>query len=507
MPSRGLAARIPFGPASGSPTSYVPTVSGARPQARKAEILFTENGAGLEATEVPATLTKCPRKWVQRWRWRWGVAIRAVAKVSDLSDAVVRARVEGFWAYCKQLLAAEPNALWVNFDETPLWYSQQSGRTNVRRSKVRGKRPVRLVGKPILSRKRTTVGLTISTDAAFAAEVLVFVVFRGDGGRRPESPNWDGVIFPDGVEARWQECAWMTEDLVMECVCLLTEVRDRVYGPDRVLVLVWDSFRAHLTDAVKILCRESGVKMVVIPSGVTSLLQDLDTHVNKAFKAYCRAWWRRYTFDLEDPARSVLTNQDFVHLIRDAAADALAQTVPSGALQGCNTGSASFLHNGLTNALDGSEDHLVNVRHRAVDPARRAGLPSVLAETAPVAPDPEPDPGYGAPPSDDGMPTLGIEAPSEEEGDEGEAGRRVIQRIGAERDRWLDGLASGAAGSGSGGVPLRGFIGPAGARRSTRRVRVAPPKQDLFGGGVAKRGAVSPPRVTTILMHSRESPM
>ena len=52
---------------------------------------------------------------------------------------------------------------------------------------------------------------------------------------------------------------------------------------------------------------------------------------------------------------------------------------------------------------------MVNVRHRAVDPARRAGLPSVLAETAPVAPDPEPDPGYAAPPSDDGVPTLGIE--------------------------------------------------------------------------------------------------
>ena len=419
------------------------------------------------------------------------MAIRAVAKVSDLSDAVIRARVEGFWGYCKQLLAAEPDALWVNFDETPLWYSQRSGRTNILRRKVRGKRPVLLVGKPSLSRKRITVGLTISDGKSFAAEVPVFVVFRGDGARRPESPNWKDAIIPNGVEARWQERAWMNEDLVLEYVCLLAETRDRVCGADRVLVLVWDAFKAHLADAVTILCRENNIKMVVIPTGLTSLLQGLDARVNKAFKAYCRAWWRRYTFGLDDPALSVLTNQDFLRLISDAAANALAQTVSSGPLQGCTTGSASFLHNGLTNALDGSEDHLINVRHRAVDPARRGELPVILGVAAPVAPEPEPDPGYGGPASEDEMPTLGVDAPSEEEGDESVGDRQVIQRIGAERGRWLEGLASGVAGSGN--APLRGFVGPAGARRSTRRVKVAPPKQDLFAGGGASSSGNQPP--------------
>ena len=43
----------------------------------------------------------------------------------------------------------------------------------------------------------------------------------------------------------------MNEDLVLEYVCLLAEARDRVYGPDRVLVLVWDAFKAHLCEAVK----------------------------------------------------------------------------------------------------------------------------------------------------------------------------------------------------------------------------------------------------------------
>ena len=68
----------------------------------------------------------------------------------------------------------------------------------------------------------------------------------------------------------------MNEALVLECVCLLAEARDRVYGADRVLALVWDSFKAHLIDAAKILCRESNIKMVVIPRGLASLLQGLD---------------------------------------------------------------------------------------------------------------------------------------------------------------------------------------------------------------------------------------
>ena len=163
--------------------------------------------------------------------------------------------------------------------------------------------------------------------------------------------------------------------------------------------------------------------MVVIPRGLTALPQGLDTHVNKAFKAFCRAWWRRYTFGLEDPAQCALTNQQFLQLIQDAAADALAQTVPSGPLQGCTSGSASFLHNGLTNALDGSQDTLINVRHSAVDPGRRDGLPSVLAGAAALALEPEPDPGYGSPPSDGEVPALGADSAILSSGEEDGAGR------------------------------------------------------------------------------------
>ena len=300
-------------------------------------------------------------------------------------------------------------------------------------------------------------------------------------GRRPDPPKWNGVVIPDGVEVRWQERAWMNEDLVMEYVCLLAQARDRVYGPDRVLVLVWDSFRAHLTEAVKILCADSKMKMVVIPGGLTSVLQGLDTHVNKAFKAACRAWWRCRAFGSPNPAQCALTNQDFLEMVRDAGADALAQTVPRGPLQGRTSGSASFLHNGLTNALDGSEDDLINVRHGAVDPGRRVGLP-IWTEGEALVLEPEPDAGYGSGPSDSEE-SDSAAADAALGGGDGE-GREVIRRIKLERGQWLDGLTSGAESSDGG--PLRGFVGLPGARRSTRKIKITVPKQDLFTGSGAR---------------------
>ena len=78
----------------------------------------------------------------------------------------------------------------------------------------------------------------------------------------------------------------------MEYVGALIMARNEMYGEARVLVLVWDAFRAHLTDVVRILCADNNIRLVVIPRGLTALLQGLETHVNKAFKASCREWWR-----------------------------------------------------------------------------------------------------------------------------------------------------------------------------------------------------------------------
>ena len=170
-------------------------------------------------------------------------------------------------------------------------------------------------------------------------------------------------------------------------------------------------------------------------------------------------------------------------MIHDAAEDCLSLIVPSGLLAGWTAGRAYFLHNGLTNEPGGTEDHIINIRHPAVDASRRAALPAVLEGDVPALLDLGPeaaDAGYGSEASDEeGLPMLDDEAASSgPEDDE----RGVIDRVIRRRDEWLAALPAAAAVPS--GPPLRGFVGLPGQRRSTRHLRRAVPKQDRFASGV-----------------------
>ena len=58
-------------------------------------------------------------------------------------------------------------------------------------------------------------------------------------------------------------------------------------------LLVWDSFRGHLTDGVKscACARRKNIDQAVIPDGLTSLLQPLNVVINKPFKDRLSQRW------------------------------------------------------------------------------------------------------------------------------------------------------------------------------------------------------------------------
>ena len=418
-----------------------------------------------------------------------------MAQVWDLTDAAVAEGVFFFWQYCKYVQSTTPDAVWVNFDETPLWFAMFARQTHVARYRLRFKQPVRLVGNPSLSRARITVGLSISTDPDFARVIPVFVIMRSarktkldnrtpeEEDRRPTSAEWADVEVPEGLEVHWQRNAWMNEHLIGEWVGLLTQARDRMYGPGRVVVLVRDSFKAHLTEAVRILCAANNIRIIVIPSGLTSLLQGLDTHINKSFKASRRSRWRRILSDAADPCAGALGMHGFLHLIQGAAADSLRLVASGRQLAGLYSGCASFLQNGLANDLDGSEDGLINIRHRAVVSGRRAGLPCLeprprgvgAIEQAQVA---VADAGYGSEWSDGDAVIAGAAI---EDGEDSGEERAAMRSIVVARNVWVAGVR--AASDASDSAPVTGFVGLPGQRRSTRVVKAALPKQDQCTGG------------------------
>jgi len=59
-------------------------------------------------------------------------------------------------------------------------------------------------------------------------------------------------------------------------------------------MLVWDQFRAHLTEKVK---RSRNTVQAVVPGGLTGMLQPVDVSLNRPFKTHMRNLWTQWMAD------------------------------------------------------------------------------------------------------------------------------------------------------------------------------------------------------------------
>ena len=115
-------------------------------------------------------------------------------------------------------------------------------------------------------------------------------------------------------------------------------------------MLVWDQFRAHLTDKVKQRASSERVHQAVIPGGLTSVLQPLDVVLNKPFKDRVRTQWMSWM--AEGSAEKTASGN-----LKKPAVELVAQWVktawddiPADMVE------RSFLKTGISNAMDGSQD-------------------------------------------------------------------------------------------------------------------------------------------------------
>lgn len=62
--------------------------------------------------------------------------------------------------------------------------------------------------------------------------------------------------------------------------------------------LIFDSVRCHISENAK--SRLPNLKIVLIPGGLTKLLQPLNTLTNKSFKNKLRLCWERFIVDISN---------------------------------------------------------------------------------------------------------------------------------------------------------------------------------------------------------------
>ena len=116
---------------------------------------------------------------------------------------------------------------------------------------------------------------------------------------------------------------------------------------------VFDSFEAHVTDRVKRALERENTNLAVIPSDLTSILKPLDVCLNKPFKDGVRKRWMEWmAIGIQEFTATGRQKKPSEELICSWIADAWRE-IPTDMIE------SSFLKCGITNRLDGSEDHLV----------------------------------------------------------------------------------------------------------------------------------------------------
>ena len=103
----------------------------------------------------------------------------------------------------------------------------------------------------------------------------VTLAVAADGSKLPPKVIFKGVrhprdlVVPESLCVSFHKKGWMDEEGVKEWIrqCLPRTPRNEQS------LLVWDSFRAHLTDEVKAALNRRKIDVAVIPGGLTPVLQ------------------------------------------------------------------------------------------------------------------------------------------------------------------------------------------------------------------------------------------
>ncbi|CAI7842898.1 unnamed protein product, partial [Closterium sp. NIES-54] len=169
------------------------------------------------------------------------------------------------------------------------------------------------------------------------------------------------VCYAD-VVVSCHENGWMDANGVIQWLdeCVKPFLKPGFGRHARSSMVVLDSYRGHLTDAVKEKFRELNCVPAIIPAGCTAEIQPLDVSINKSFKACVRQQYQKW---FQEEGQEQLTKagnlkkpppEVVVRWISRAW-----KAVPADLIK------RAFLTCGISNALDGSEDCLAMAHRRS----------------------------------------------------------------------------------------------------------------------------------------------
>ncbi|CAI7803780.1 unnamed protein product [Closterium sp. NIES-53] len=317
---------------------------------------------------MPGVKWRASFRWATRFRARWHLARRVKTKMGQklaagkccavvLLDchlsaelmclvallADCKAKMESFWEFLRQMhsLHDYPLDLILNADQTPLFLEMPAERT----LEMKGARTVH-VQSAGYEKERVTVMLAVT---ASGLKLPPYVVFKRK--TIPKVPIPAGKRSTCGGPCTRQ--GWMDESLVQDWITqvmvpFLKPLREST-GRRREALVVLDSYRGHLTEAVGQTMRMFRLSRAVIPGGCT-----LDVSINCAFKCGVR---HRYSGWFEEEGINTTTKSgnlqkppaELVLRWIDESWEAIPEELVKKVFVTC----------GISTSLDGSEDHLI----------------------------------------------------------------------------------------------------------------------------------------------------
>ena len=278
--------------------------------------------------------------WLQKFLKRHSLSLRRTTSIQQKLPADLEKKLERFMQDVKALREIHqfPDNLIINMDETPIYFDMPKAHTIAKT----GAREVRVRGTKG-GKKRVTFVVTCSA----AGQMLKpMVVFKGKTARSLKT-----VTQRSDIAIVHQKKAWMDSCLMLKWIkeVLLKHTKKQH------CLLVFDSFKAHLTDDVLQALERANASVVVLPGGCTSKAQPVDVSLNRPIKDTVRGLWEEFmTSNMahgsvsEAPAP---TKNDVVEWI--VRAHALLDSQPQCVAK-------SFKVCGISNKLDGSENALIH---------------------------------------------------------------------------------------------------------------------------------------------------
>ena len=282
---------------------------------------------------------KASRGWLYRFLKRKNLSLRRRTTLAQSTPADCIPKLVNFVLHLRHLMIkssfSEQNI--IAMDETACWMDMPSD-TTVTFSGSRSV-PLKTTGN---EKNHFTVVLSAR---ASGMKLKPFIVFKGKGTRLIKA-----LEKIPGIVVRFSANGWMNDALTVDY--LQSIVGALSFGQR---LLVWDSYKCHISSTVKAEVSRLRLKTAIVPGGCTKCIQAPDVVWNAAFKSKVRS---RYDPWMADSAGHQFTRGGS---LKAPSRVLLCEWIKSSWAEiSCETIKASFKSCGITTATSGAEDNLIH---------------------------------------------------------------------------------------------------------------------------------------------------